>query len=54
MPETITVTLVGTWLLGLVTATTLGGFVHVLLVVAILMVLVRAVRIGPNQRPTGP
>ncbi len=32
------------WLLGMVTSTTLGGFVHVLLVVALIVVVLRLVR----------
>jgi hypothetical protein len=40
MLYTIAVVLLVLWLLGLVTSTTMGGFVHVLLVVAIIMVLV--------------
>jgi hypothetical protein len=39
--ETIAVILLVLWLLGLVTSTTLGGFIHVLLVVAIVLFLVR-------------
>lgn len=31
------------WLLGLVTGATMGGFIHVLLVIAIVMVLVRII-----------
>lgn len=31
------------WLLGLVTGTTIGGFIHVLLVIAIVVVLVRII-----------
>jgi hypothetical protein len=31
------------WLLGLVTGTTMGGFIHVLLVIAVVMVLVRII-----------
>jgi len=31
------------WLLGLVTGTTMGGFIHILLVVAIIMVLLRVI-----------
>jgi len=31
------------WLLGLVTGTTMGGFIHILLVIAIVMVLVRVI-----------
>jgi hypothetical protein len=31
------------WLLGLVTGTTMGGFIHVLLVIAIVIVLIRVI-----------
>jgi hypothetical protein len=31
------------WLLGLVTGTTLGGFIHILLVIAIVVVLLRVI-----------
>ena len=31
------------WLLGLVSGTTMGGFIHVLLVIAIVMVLLRVI-----------
>jgi cation transporter-like permease len=31
------------WLLGLVTGTVLGGFIHVLLVIAVVMVLLRVI-----------
>ena len=41
MLYTIAVVLVILWLLGLVTSYTMGGFVHVLLVVAVIMILVR-------------
>lgn len=40
MLYTIAVVLVILWLLGFVTAYTLGGFIHLLLVVAVIMVLV--------------
>jgi len=39
MLYTIAVVLVILWLLGLATSYTLGGFVHILLVVAVIMVL---------------
>ena len=39
MLYTIAVVLLVLWLLGLVTSYTLGGFVHILLVVAIIMVV---------------
>ena len=41
MLETIAVVLLVLWLLGLVTSTTLGGFIHILLVVAIVLFLLR-------------
>lgn len=40
---TIAVVLVVLWLLGLVTSTTMGGFIHILLVIAIIMVLVNLI-----------
>ena len=41
---TIALILVVLWVLGLVTATTMGGFVHVLLVLAIIAVLVSVIQ----------
>lgn len=41
---TIAVILIVLWLLGLVSGTTIGGLVHLLLVVAIIMVLVQVLR----------
>jgi hypothetical protein len=43
MLYTIAVVLLVLWLLGLVTSYTIGGFIHILLVVAIVMVLVRII-----------
>lgn len=43
MLYTIAIVLLILWVLGLVTATTLGGFIHVLLVIAIVMVLLRVI-----------
>ena len=43
MLYTIAVILLVLWALGLVTGTTIGGFIHVLLVVAIVMVLVNLI-----------
>jgi len=40
---TIAVILVILWLLGFVTSYTMGGFIHVLLVIAIVVVLVRVI-----------
>jgi len=41
--ETLVIILVVLWLLGLVTSYTMGGFIHVLLVIAIVVVLVRVI-----------
>ena len=44
MLETIAVILIVLWLLGMVTSYTLGGFVHILLVIAIVVVLIRVIQ----------
>jgi hypothetical protein len=41
---TVAVVLVILWLLGLVTSYTMGGFIHLLLVVAIIVVLIRVIQ----------
>ena len=43
MLETIAVILLVLWLLGLVSSYTLGGFIHLLLVLAIIVVLLRVI-----------
>jgi hypothetical protein len=43
MLYTIALVLIILWLLGLVTGTTMGGFIHILLVIAIVVVLVRII-----------
>ncbi|MCD6050426.1 MAG: family rane protein [Verrucomicrobia bacterium] len=43
MLYTIAVILIVLWLLGLVTSTAIGGFIHILLVVAIIMILVNVI-----------
>ena len=43
MLYTIAVILLILWLLGLVTSYTIGGFIHVLLVIAIVVVLLRII-----------
>ena len=48
MLETIAVILLVMWLLGMVTSYTVGGLVHVLLVIAIIMILVRVIQ---GRRP---
>lgn len=44
MLETIAVILVIIWLLGFVSSYTMGGFIHILLVIAVVVILVRLVR----------
>jgi hypothetical protein len=44
MLYTIAVVLIVLWLLGLVTSTAIGGFIHILLVVAVIMVLLRLIK----------
>lgn len=44
MLMTIAIILLVLWALGLVTSYTLGGFIHILLVVAIIVVLVRLIQ----------
>lgn len=44
MLTTIAIILVILWILGLVTSYTIGGFIHVLLVIAVIMILVRVIR----------
>jgi hypothetical protein len=48
MLYTIAVVLLILWLLGLVTSYTLGGFIHILLVIAIVVILLRVIN---GQRP---
>jgi hypothetical protein len=48
MLTTILVILIVMWLLGMVTQTTLGGFLHILLVIAIAVVLIRVIQ---GRRP---
>ena len=43
MLYTIAVILIVLWLLGLVTSTTMGGFIHILFVIAIVVVLLRII-----------
>jgi len=46
MLETIAVILVVLWILGLVTSYTMGGFIHILLVIAVVVILVRLIQGG--------
>ena len=44
MLSTIAIVLVVLWLLGFVSAYTMGGFIHILLVLAIVIVLIRVIQ----------
>jgi hypothetical protein len=44
MLETIAVVLVILWLLGFVSSYTMGGFIHVLLVIAVVVILIRVIQ----------
>lgn len=44
MLMTLAIILIILWALGLVTSTTMGGIIHILLVVAIIMILVRLIQ----------
>jgi hypothetical protein len=44
MLYTIAVVLVVLWLLGLVTSYTMGGFIHILLVIAIIVILLQVIQ----------
>ena len=44
MLETLIVVLIVLWLLGMVTSYTMGGLVHALLVIAIIVILVRVIQ----------
>jgi hypothetical protein len=44
MLETVAIVLLILWALGMVSSYTIGGFIHILLVVAVVIVLVRIIR----------
>jgi hypothetical protein len=44
MLYTLALILIIAWLLGLVSSYTIGGFIHILLVVAIVLILVRIIQ----------
>jgi hypothetical protein len=48
MLETIAIILIILWLLGLVSSYTMGGFIHVLLVIAVVVIILRVIQ---GQRP---
>ena len=41
---TIGVILIVLWLLGMITSYTMGGFIHILIVIAVIVILVRVIR----------
>jgi predicted membrane metal-binding protein len=43
MLYTIAVVMLVLWLLGLITSNTMGGFIHILLIIAIVMILLRVI-----------
>ncbi len=43
MLETIVIVLVILWLLGMMTANSMGGLIHVLLVIAVVVILIRVI-----------
>ena len=44
MLETIAIILLILWVLGLVSSYTMGGFIHILLVIAIVIIIVRVIQ----------
>ena len=44
MLYTVALVLFVLWLLGIVTSTTIGGFIHVLLVIAVIIILLRLIQ----------
>lgn len=50
MLETIAVILIILWLAGLVSSYTMGGLVHLLLVIAVVVILIRVIQ---GRRPLG-
>jgi hypothetical protein len=44
MLETIAILLLVLWLLGLVSSYTLGGFIHILLVIAVVVIVLRVIQ----------
>lgn len=48
MLETIAILLIVGWVLGLVSSYTLGGFIHLLLVIAVIIIVLRVIK---GRRP---
>ena len=47
MLESVTIVLIILWALGMVSSYTIGGFIHILLVIAVVVVLIRVIRGRP-------
>lgn len=50
MLYTIAIILIILWLVGLISYTTIGGFVHVLLIIAAILIIVRFISDSRNRR----
>jgi len=48
MLETLAIVLIILWVLGLVSSYTLGGFIHILLVIAVVVIVLRVIQ---GRRP---
>jgi hypothetical protein len=44
MLETIAIILIVLWILGVVSSNTLGGFIHILIIIAVVVVLIRIIK----------
>ena len=44
MLETVAIVLIILWIFGLVSSQTLGGFIHILLIVAVVMIAIRLIK----------
>jgi len=44
MLETLAIVLIVLWLLGFITSYTMGGFIHILLIVAVVVILIRVIQ----------
>ncbi len=47
MLESVAIVLIILWALGMVSSYTIGGFIHILLVIAVVVVLIRVIRGRP-------
>ncbi|MCX7099585.1 MAG: lmo0937 family membrane protein [Methylococcales bacterium] len=44
MLESLAIILIILWILGLVSAYTIGGFIHILLVIAVIVIIIRVIQ----------